>query len=126
MRFWQFLLIVVVFRPIEVTLLLLYPVIIGSDFVQDMEVWQRILVVNVLIINAVLLVLYHAQLIKLFNRTFNRRRYKMDRDQEQRLHEQEIAKIAKQVAIEAIKLHIAVEAAKDVEQDDKSDSKKKK
>ena len=115
MRFWQFLMIVVVFRPIEITLLLLYPEIIGSNIVQEqMYVWQRILVVNVLIINVVLLVLYHRGLIRLFNRTFNRKRYHQDIESEQRIHEEEIAKIAREVAREAIRLHIAVESSKDV------------
>jgi len=77
MKFRQYLLIVLVFRPIEMLLLLLYPMIIGSDIVRDMEVWQRILVVNVIIINFFLLAIYHKKIVDMFNKTFSRK-YKED------------------------------------------------
>jgi len=79
MSFWQYMLIVCVFRPIEIALLLVYPLIIGSDIVQSMETWERILVVNVLVLNVVILVMYHKALLNIFNRTFNRRLREQER-----------------------------------------------
>lgn len=100
MRFWQFILIVVIFRPIEVTLLLVYELILSSEMVQGMYPWQQILVVNVLVINVVLLVIYHKALIQFFNRTFNPRRYEQLRQEEIEMkHEKEIQALKRKLAI---------------------------
>ena len=74
MKFWQFCLIVVVFRPIEIALLLLYRIVLSMGIIQEMSPWEQILIVNVLIINIILLVIYHKTLLNIFNKTFNRKR----------------------------------------------------
>ncbi|MCL2756226.1 MAG: VTT domain-containing protein [Firmicutes bacterium] len=78
MKFWHFILIVVVFRPIEVALLLSYPIILESGFVQETDPMLLILFVNVMIINAILLVIYHKALLGIFNKTFRVRKYQDD------------------------------------------------
>ena len=65
MKFWHFMLIVLVFRPIEVALLLSYPFILRSDYVQSMPIWGRVLAVNMIIVNVVLLVLYYRVIVRI-------------------------------------------------------------
>lgn len=73
MRFLQFLAIVIIFRPVEVLLLMLYPLMIG--IIRDgTDIWTQILLVNVLVINIFLLFTYHKTLIRIFNRTFARKK----------------------------------------------------
>ncbi|MCL2846345.1 MAG: VTT domain-containing protein [Firmicutes bacterium] len=81
MKFWQYVLIVFVFRPVEIALLLLYPIILGSDVFQQMDTVTQILVVNVLLINIVLLMVYHRTILNIFNKTFN-----IKKREEQMLH----------------------------------------
>ena len=69
MKFWQYMLIVLVFRPIEVLLLLSYTVIFPFILEQDFII--QVLVVNLVIINVFLLVIYHKALLNLFNRGIN-------------------------------------------------------
>jgi len=66
MKFWHFLLIVFVFRPIEIALLLSYPFILQSDYVQSMPVWGRVLAINMIIVNMILLVVYYRVLLRIF------------------------------------------------------------
>ncbi|MCL2846968.1 MAG: VTT domain-containing protein [Firmicutes bacterium] len=77
MKFWQYSLIAVVFRPIEVLLLISYswgvPIIIEST-----TTWELFLLINVVILNFVFLVIYHKALLAWFNKTIKRRRYEDD------------------------------------------------
>jgi len=66
MKFWHFMLIVLVFRPIEVALLLSYPFILQSDYVQSMPVWARVMAVNLIVVNMVLLVVYYKFILRIF------------------------------------------------------------
>lgn len=67
MRFWQFMLIVMVFRPFEVLLLIAYNFLIPM-ILDHATIFELILLVNVMVINLVLLVLYHKTLLKFFRK----------------------------------------------------------
>ena len=73
MKFWHFLLIVIVFRPIEIALLLSYPFIFNSEIVQSLQVWERVIILNVLVLNVAMLILYYKTLLRLFQRPEPRR-----------------------------------------------------
>jgi len=78
MNFWHFLLIALVFRPIEVTLLvIIYPIAMGMFFDLD-DILLQVLIINVLIINAALLIIYHKGLLKLFNKITGRGKYEAE------------------------------------------------
>lgn len=102
MRFWQYMLIVVVFRPIEVAILLIYATL-WSQIMDTATIFEQILLVNALIVNIVLLVIYHRALLNLFNKTFNPRKY----NQEQK----EAQAAATAAAIDAYKAAIAAHEA---------------
>jgi len=69
MKFWQFTLMVMVFKPIEVALLLAYPLLFTSGFMQNLTPLEIIMGINLIVINVFLLILYHRGLLKLFNKT---------------------------------------------------------
>ncbi|MCL2587301.1 MAG: VTT domain-containing protein [Firmicutes bacterium] len=72
MNFWHFLLIVIVFRPIEVAMLVfLYPFILGELPSDPLILF---LLINLLIVNFFLLVIYHRAILKIINRTFQFRK----------------------------------------------------
>jgi len=105
MKFWQYMLIVVVFRPVEIAILVfLYPLILsGFEMIDPIIVF---LIINIILINFVLLVIYHRTLLNIFNKTFQFRKLS------------DIA--ATQVAImEAAELEtqVALEAAEKLERD---------
>jgi len=77
MKFWHFMLVVIIFRPVEVALLLVYRLIFPF-FTGLEDPLQQLLLINVIIINIVLLVSYHKAILKLFNRAFRFRRYEED------------------------------------------------
>jgi membrane protein DedA with SNARE-associated domain len=77
MRFWQFILIAVVFRPLEALLLIGYR-IVGEEALSRLSTIELLLIINVIIIDIILLVIYHKALLGWFNRTFTRRRYQDD------------------------------------------------
>ncbi|MCL2621453.1 MAG: VTT domain-containing protein [Firmicutes bacterium] len=66
MRFWQFMLIVCVFRPVEVTLLISYSYIV--PYILSYEPLIIILVINIVIIDIVLLFLYYKAIMKVFQK----------------------------------------------------------
>ena len=103
MKFWQFILIVIVFRPIEVALLILWR-LIGQTIIDNASVIEMILFVNMMILNVAFLVIYHRALLNIFNRVFNRRRY---------LKDQELA--AQVAAEEALKSYRLAKAAEERE-----------
>ncbi|MCL2569941.1 MAG: VTT domain-containing protein [Firmicutes bacterium] len=100
MKFWQFMLIVVVFRPIEVGVLLVYRLVVPG-LLEATELWEQIIIVNIIVINIVLLVIYHKTLLGFFNKTFNPRRYERD--------QAIAAKEAATAALAAYKAAMAVE-----------------
>jgi len=69
MKYWQFTLMTIVFKPIEAAVLLSYSVFLTSDFLASLSALEIIIIVNLLVINTFLLVLYHRALLRLFNRT---------------------------------------------------------
>ena len=74
MKFWQYLLIVVVFRPIEVAILVfLWPFLMG-EFQAIGDPFIQFLLMNMLVVNFVLLIIYHRALLGLFNKTFHFRK----------------------------------------------------
>jgi len=78
MNFWHFLLIALVFRPIEVTLLvIIYPLVMGMFFGLD-DLLLQILIINVMIINAILLIMYHKALLRFFNKITGRGKYEAE------------------------------------------------
>jgi len=66
MSFWKFMLIVIVFRPIEVLLLISYNYII--PIILEYDPLIILLLINVAIINLVLLFIYYKAIVKLFNK----------------------------------------------------------
>ena len=67
MRFWQFMMIVVVFRPVEVLMLLSYNYLVPL-VLENATVFEIILIINVAIIDLVLLFLYYKTIIRLFKK----------------------------------------------------------
>jgi uncharacterized membrane protein YdjX (TVP38/TMEM64 family) len=65
MKFWYFLLVVLVFRPVEIASILLYMEIIPM-IIDQATVFEMILLVNVIIIDIALLYIYHKSLLKYF------------------------------------------------------------
>jgi len=66
MRFWQYMLIVCVFRPVEILLLISYNYIV--PVLLSFEPIIVILIVNIVIIDLVLLFIYYKALMKLFKK----------------------------------------------------------
>ena len=75
MRFWQFMLIIIVFRPMEVALLILYAYVFSTVDIMDVvrnNPLEVIIVINLLIIDLVLLGIYHKNLLRLFKKNMQR------------------------------------------------------
>jgi len=68
MRFLQFLLIVIIFRPVEVAVLIWYRTIFNTWLALDPL--DQFYTLNLMIINIFLLVAYHKKIILAFNQTF--------------------------------------------------------
>jgi uncharacterized membrane protein YdjX (TVP38/TMEM64 family) len=73
LRFWQFLLIIIPFRLIEVLMILSYPYIIDF-FISGRPVQDVLIFVNVILIDIVLVALYYRTIIKIFHRTILRKK----------------------------------------------------
>ena len=75
MKFWHYVLIIIVFRPVEIAMLVfLYPVILsGFGGTQPLIMF---LLINMLLVNFVLLIVYHRVLLNIFNKTFHVRKLK--------------------------------------------------
>ena len=74
LKFWQFLIIIIPFRVIEVLMILCYPFLV--DFFISGQPIQNILVfINILIIDIVFIALYYKTLIRIFRRTILRKKY---------------------------------------------------
>jgi len=76
MKFWHFMLVVIIFRPVEVGLLLVYRLIF--PLFAQLDPLYQIVLINMIIINIVLLVIYHKAILGLFNKAFRFRRYEQD------------------------------------------------
>lgn len=92
MKFWHFFLVVIVFRPIEVLLLVMYRIIF--DAIGSQEPVIQFLIINMIVINIVLLAIYHKVLLSFFNRSVERLNFKKKYEQA----------LAKEVAIERERL----------------------
>jgi len=68
MRFFQFLLIIIIFRPVEIIILIFYNTIVQVWLALDPL--DQFYVLNLIIINIFLLVAYHKKIILAFNQTF--------------------------------------------------------
>jgi len=78
MRFWKFFLIVIVFRPMEVLIVLLMYGLLVPNIIANTTIYEQILLLNVLIVNIVLLAIYHKALFNMFRRTFSPKRYEQN------------------------------------------------
>ena len=76
LRFWQFLLIIIPFRVIEVLLILSYPYILGF-FVKDRPLQDVLIFINIAIIDLLLIALYYRTMIRIFRKYFLRKKYVM-------------------------------------------------
>jgi uncharacterized membrane protein YdjX (TVP38/TMEM64 family) len=74
LKLWEFLLIVLPCRVIEVLLLLCYPMIV-TFFTSGRDVQDVIIFVNIVIIDVVLFILYYRAIIKLFRKAILRKKY---------------------------------------------------
>ena len=81
MKFWQYALIVAVFRPIEVLMIYSYRFIWAV--IKSLEPYMILLIANVLIIDIVLLIIYHRAILKLFKKTFTPKKYAQEVAEEQ-------------------------------------------
>ena len=76
MKFWQFMLIVLVFRPLEVLLLLMYRIVFLLGLWDTFTTFEMIVLINLVVLNTFLLWVYHKALLKLVNRFTGRQKYK--------------------------------------------------
>ena len=98
MRFWHYMLIVVVFRPVEIAMLVfLYPLILGQLVVDDPIL--MFVLINLILVNFVLLVIYHRTLLNIFNKVFHFR--KLEDIAATQVAIMEAAELETQVALEA-------------------------
>jgi len=74
LKFWQFLLVIIPCRVIEVTLILTYP-IIGQFFIAGRDIQDVLIFFNLMIINVFLIFLYYRAVIKIFKKTVLRKKY---------------------------------------------------
>jgi len=76
LKFWQFLLVIIPCRVLEVLMILTYP-LIGQFFIEGRDIQDVLIFINIMIINVVLIFLYYRAVIKIFNKTVLRKKYVM-------------------------------------------------
>jgi len=109
-KFWHYMLIVIVFRPVEVAMLVFLWPLIGEGL-GTIDPLVLFLLINLLIVNLFLLIIYHRALLNVFNKTIKWRKL------------EDLA--ATQVAImEAAELETQVALAKAEEQEREENEKK--
>ena len=68
LKFWQFLMVIIPFRVVEVLMIVSYPIIIDF-FVSGRPIQDVIIFINLMVINAVLIAMYYKTIIRVFRRT---------------------------------------------------------
>jgi len=74
LKFWQFLLIIIPCRIIEVLIILCYP-LLAKFFIENREPQDILIFVNIAVIDLLLLLLYYRTLIRIFKKTILRKKY---------------------------------------------------
>ena len=74
MNFWQYLLIIIVFRTVECALIISYSVFFPILF-KTLQLYEILIIANLVIIDIVLLAIYHKTILKLFRKTFAPKKY---------------------------------------------------
>lgn len=74
LRFWQFLMIIIPFRFIEILALLSYPFIVDF-FISGRPIQDVLVFINIVVIDIVLIALYYKTLIRIFRKTILRKKY---------------------------------------------------
>jgi len=74
LKFWQFLMIIIPFRVIEVLMIVSYPIIIDF-FVSGRSLQDIIIFVNIIIVDLVLIAMYYKLLVRVFRKTILRKKY---------------------------------------------------
>lgn len=73
-KFWQFLIVIIPFRLIEVLIILSYP-LIAEFFVSGRPIQDILILINVLIIDVLLIALYYKTVVRVFRKTILRKKY---------------------------------------------------
>lgn len=74
LKFWQFLMVIIPFRFVELLLLLSYRFIVDF-FVSSRPIQDVIVFINIVVIDLVLIALYYKTLIRIFRKTILRKKY---------------------------------------------------
>jgi uncharacterized membrane protein YdjX (TVP38/TMEM64 family) len=74
LKFWQFLIIIIPFRVIEVLMILSYPYIVDF-FVSGRSIQDTLMFINIIILDIVLIALYYRTVIRIFRKTILGKKY---------------------------------------------------